>query len=49
MTSKFATDDGYKTKVTESFHRQEVMKTLNASILDVRPGEIEIGCVRIVL
>lgn len=43
MTSKFVTTDvGYKDKVIESFQRQEIMKTLNASILDVRPGEIEI-------
>jgi uncharacterized protein (TIGR00369 family) len=42
MTSKFTTDDGYKLKVAESFQRQEVMKTLNASILDIRPGEIEL-------
>lgn len=43
MTSKFtATDVGYRNKVAESFQRQEVMKTLNVSILDIRPGEIEI-------
>ena len=42
MTSKFTVDDNYKIKVVESFQRQEVMKTLNASILDIRPGEIEL-------
>ena len=43
MTSNFSiNDDDYKNKVIESFQRQEVMKTLNASILDIRPGEIEI-------
>jgi uncharacterized protein (TIGR00369 family) len=42
MTSKFTVDDNYKIKVAESFQRQEVMKTLNASILDIRPGEIEL-------
>ena len=42
MTAKFTVDDNYKIKVAESFQRQEVMKTLNASILDIRPGEIEL-------
>lgn len=35
-------DNHYREKVIESFNRQEVMKTLNASILAVRPGEIEL-------
>lgn len=42
MTLKFTASDGYKEKVAESFQRQEVMKTLKASILDIRPGEIEL-------
>ena len=33
---------GYKERVIESFNRQEVMKTVNASILSIRPGEIEL-------
>ena len=35
-------DAGYKEKVIESFERQEVMKTLNASVQTVRPGEVEL-------
>jgi len=35
-------DPGYKEKVIESFNRQEVMKTVNASIVSVGPGEIEL-------
>tara|TARA_R110002095_G_scaffold131793_4_gene114510 strand:- start:2083 stop:2538 length:456 start_codon:yes stop_codon:yes gene_type:complete len=42
MISKFTVDDNYKIKIAESFQRQQVMKTLNASILDIRPGEIEL-------
>ena len=36
------TDVGYKEKVLKSFGRQEVMKTMNASIIAVRPGEVEL-------
>ena len=32
----------YKTKVMASFERQQAMKTIGASILDVRPGEVEL-------
>ena len=43
MNSQFEPSDaGYKEKVIESFNRQEVMKTVNASILNIRPGEIEL-------
>lgn len=35
-------DEDYQTKVHNSFDRQEIMKTVNASILAVRPGEVEI-------
>ena len=33
---------GYKERVMKSFDRQEVMKTLRASILAIRPGEVEL-------
>ena len=33
---------GFKDKVISSFERQDVMKTLNASIQAVRPGEVEL-------
>ena len=42
MSSKFKPHADYEEKVTESFNRQEVMKTINASILAIRPGEIEL-------
>jgi len=43
MTLQFKPRDaGYKEKIIESFNRQGVMKTVNASILAVRPGEIEL-------
>ena len=42
MSSKFKPHAGYEEKVTESFNRQDVMKTINASILAIRPGEIEL-------
>ena len=43
MNSQFEPKDaGYKEKVIESFKRQEVMKTLNASVQTVRPGEVEL-------
>ncbi len=43
MTANLKTPDAdYKNRVTESFHRQEVMKTLHATIADIRPGEIEL-------
>ena len=35
-------DPNYKQKVIESFNRQIVMQTLNASIIDVQPGNVEI-------
>ncbi len=43
MSSQFVPCDArYKEKVIESFNKQEVMKTVNASIVAVRPGEIEL-------
>ena len=42
MSSQFKPGTGYKEKIIESFSRQGVMKTLNASILAIRPGEIEL-------
>ncbi len=33
---------GYKERVRESFNRQEVMKTIKASIVALRPGEVEL-------
>ena len=41
MNSKFKPGTGYKDKIIVSFNRQGVMKTINASILAIRPGEIE--------
>ncbi len=35
-------DDGYEAKVRESFSQQEIMRTVNASILAIRPGEVEL-------
>ncbi len=42
MSSQFKVNSGYKEKVTESFNRQEMMKMIKASILAIRPGEIEL-------
>ena len=42
MSSQFKPWAGYKKKVIESFNRQAMMKTINASILAIRPGEIEL-------
>ena len=42
MSSQFKPGAGYKEKVIESFNRQEMMKTIHASILAIRPGEIEL-------
>ena len=33
-------DDEYEAKVRASFNRQEIMKTVNASILTIEPGEV---------
>ncbi len=35
-------DDEYEAKVRQSFNRQKIMKTVNASILSIRPGEVEL-------
>ena len=44
MTSHFEpADPEFEKKVIESFNRQEVMKTLNVTLLTVRPGEIELA------
>ncbi len=43
MKSQFEpSDEGYEAKVRESFNRQEIMKTVNVSILAIRPGEVEL-------
>ncbi len=42
VSSQFKPSAGYKEKVIESFNRQGMMKTINASILAIRPGEIEL-------
>ena len=43
MKSKFKPhDDGFEVKVRESFNRQKIMKTLNVSILSIRPGLVEL-------
>ena len=42
MSSQFKPSTGYKERVIESFSRQGMMKTINASILAIRPGEIEL-------
>ncbi len=42
MNSHITPSPEYKEKVIESFNRQEMMKTINASILAIRPGEIEL-------
>ncbi|MDM8556654.1 PaaI family thioesterase [Desulfococcaceae bacterium HSG7] len=43
MTPQFKPcNSEYKEKIIESFNRQEVMKTVNASIIGVRPGEMEL-------
>jgi len=43
MTSPFKpSNPEYKEKLIESFNRQGIMKTINASIIAVRPGEIEL-------
>ncbi len=42
MSSQIKADSGYKERVTESFSRQEMMKTINTSIIAIRPGEIEL-------
>jgi uncharacterized protein (TIGR00369 family) len=34
--------DGYVERVTNSFNRQEVMKTLQVSLVSIRPGEVEL-------
>lgn len=44
MKSQFKpSDDGYEAKVRESFNRQEIMKTVNASILSIQPGIVELA------
>lgn len=35
-------DAGYRDKVVESFNKQGVMKSVNASILNIQPGEVEL-------
>ncbi len=40
MCSRLEKTRDYKRRVMESFDRQQVMKTIQASIRDVRPGEV---------
>jgi uncharacterized protein (TIGR00369 family) len=42
MSSQFKPSAGYKEKIIKSFNRQGMMKTIHASILAIRPGEIEL-------
>ena len=43
MKSQFQpSDDGYEAKVRESFNRQAIMKTIQASILSIKPGAVEL-------
>ncbi|MBT3310659.1 MAG: PaaI family thioesterase [Desulfobacteraceae bacterium] len=42
MIAQYKPSAGYKDKVIKSFNRQGIMKTINASILTIRPGEIEL-------
>ncbi len=43
MKPKFKpANENFETRVRESFSRQEVMKTLNASIVNVQAGEVEL-------
>ena len=43
MESKFEPlDVGYEEKVRESFNRQEIMQTVNASIRAIRPCQVEL-------
>ena len=43
MVSNFKpADENFELRVRESFDRQEVMKTVNASILNVQAGEVEL-------
>ncbi len=35
-------DNAFESKVKDSFNRQEVMKTVNASIISVKPGQVEL-------
>jgi len=43
MKPKFKpANENFETRVRESFSRQEVMKTVNASILNVQAGEVEL-------
>lgn len=35
-------DEAYKEKVTESFSRQAVMKTVGATIVSIEPGQVEL-------
>ena len=43
MDSQFEPSNaGYKERVIESFNRQGLMKTIKASVVAVRPGEVEL-------
>ena len=43
MVNKFiVSDPNYKQKVIDSFNRQDIMHTINATIADVQPGYVEI-------
>jgi len=42
MTRFIPKDENFQERVTESFNRQAVMKTIGASLLHVKPGKVEI-------
>ena len=44
MTSQFESrDPNYKSRIAQSFADQAIMQTIGASLLEVRPGQVEIG------
>jgi uncharacterized protein (TIGR00369 family) len=44
MTSQFEPrDPDYKSRIAQSFADQAIMQTIGASLLEVRPGQVEIG------
>ena len=44
MTSQFEPNDpDYKSRIAQSFAVQAIMQTIGASLLEVRPGQVEIG------
>ena len=44
MTSQFEPrDPDYQSRIAQSFADQAIMQTIGASLLEVRPGQVEIG------